>query len=64
MVNVCESAFKDRERKQAKVIVTPEPKWRKETEDGLGLSLRGQRFSSVNSRHLPRYYFLSGTWKP
>ena len=64
MVNERESVFKDREMKQAKVIDTPEPKRYWGSEDGLALSLRGQQHPSVDSRHLTRCYFLSGTWKP
>ena len=64
MVNVCESALKDREMKLAKVIETPEPKRQQGTEGSLALSLRGQQLPSVHSRHLTQQYFLSGTWKP
>lgn len=64
MMNICESVIKDRKPKQAKVIVTPEPKWQQGTEDDLGSHLRGQILPSVDSRHLNQQYFLSGTWKP
>ena len=63
-MNTCESASKDREMNQAKVIVTPELKQQRGSEDGLALSLRGQQHPSVNSRHLTQHYFLGGTWKP
>lgn len=64
MTNIRESAYKDREMKQAKVIDTPEPKGQQGMEDYLGVSLRGQRSPSVDSRSLTQQYFLSGTWKP
>lgn len=64
MVNVSESAFKIRDMKQAKVIGTPGPKRQWGSEDGLGLSLRGQQYPSDNSRHLTQRYLLIRTWKP
>ena len=64
MTNTCESVFKDREMKQAKVIDTPEPKWRWGLEDSLGFCLRGHHNPSVDSRSLTQHYLLSGTWKP
>jgi len=63
-MNTCESARKGRKPKQAKVIVTPEPKWQRGQEEDLALNLRGQRRPPVDSRHLTQQNFLGGTWKP